>query len=319
MFSIVIPVFNAADVISQTIDSVLNQSFTNFELIVINDGSTDSTLSVLHGICDERLCIIDQPNGGVSSARNKGIKFSNNPWVCFLDADDWWHPKYLEVVSQCIEANSEAQFVATSFYAKPHRADWTPKPWFVDTQSVIVEKIVDLPSRWMKNCPFFTSGVCITKQLLAPIDECFKEGESHGEDLDLWFRLAERVSVFLIKEKLVIYRTEQCGSLNQSCGFIKPLHISRLSKRLLNQTVPKHLVRSSKVFITHYKITRTRKLLKSGERKKALEEFREINYGYWLKRYWFTILLLLMPLFIIKRYEQKNGQTLFNNGNSDVG
>lgn len=95
--SVVVPIFNAAKYISRCIDSLLDQSFTNFELILVNDGSTDGSLAVCEGYTgkDSRIIVIDKPNGGASSARNHGIDVSKGAYICFVDADDYVNENYL--------------------------------------------------------------------------------------------------------------------------------------------------------------------------------------------------------------------------------
>ncbi len=89
--SVVIPAYNAAWCVRKAIDSVLAQDFRDFEVIVVNDGSTDDTAAVLAGYGDA-IRVIDQPNGGMSSARNAGIRAARGEFIAFLDADDWWLP-----------------------------------------------------------------------------------------------------------------------------------------------------------------------------------------------------------------------------------
>lgn len=98
-FSIIIPVFNKAKTIISTLNSVLNQSFENFEVIIVNDGSTDQGMSVIHKHTNDiRVRIIEQVNLGVSSARNRGVAESKYDNIVFLDADDRWLPEYLATI-----------------------------------------------------------------------------------------------------------------------------------------------------------------------------------------------------------------------------
>ena len=107
--SIIIPVYNSESYITQCIDSILTQSFTNFELILVNDGSTDSS----DKICDEyaqkdsRVVVIHKENGGVSSARNKGIDFAKGEWIMFVDSDDYLSTTYLSAFPMNIEHDME--------------------------------------------------------------------------------------------------------------------------------------------------------------------------------------------------------------------
>ena len=97
LFSVIIPLYNKQDYITRTINSVLNQTYQNFEIIVVDDGSTDKSLSVVKTIKDKRIKVFSQKNLGVSNARNKGIKQSKGNYIAFLDADDEFLPRYLDL------------------------------------------------------------------------------------------------------------------------------------------------------------------------------------------------------------------------------
>jgi glycosyltransferase involved in cell wall biosynthesis len=94
LVSIVVPAFNAADTIEETLHSISQQTYRNLEIIVVDDGSTDGTVEVArrHGMADPRLRLLSRPNGGVAAARNEGIKASGGACLAFIDADDLWHP-----------------------------------------------------------------------------------------------------------------------------------------------------------------------------------------------------------------------------------
>lgn len=96
--SIIVPVYNAVNYLSRCVDSILNQQFADFELIIVNDGSTDDSLAVCESFRrkDSRVLVINQDNAGVSSARNRGIKVAKGDFICFIDADDYVNPSYLE-------------------------------------------------------------------------------------------------------------------------------------------------------------------------------------------------------------------------------
>jgi glycosyltransferase involved in cell wall biosynthesis len=95
-FSIVIPVYNKAAFLKATLDSVLAQSFTDFELILVNDGSTDDSAKVIAGFKDDRIKYFEKENGGASTARNFGIAQATSRYITFLDADDYWYPDFLQ-------------------------------------------------------------------------------------------------------------------------------------------------------------------------------------------------------------------------------
>lgn len=102
LISIIVPAYNASLTIRKTIDSVLNQIYQNWELIIINDGSQDDTLKICRTYKDLRISVIDKDNGGPSSARNAGLKYCKGEYVCFVDSDDWIEPEYLNLLYRSI-------------------------------------------------------------------------------------------------------------------------------------------------------------------------------------------------------------------------
>lgn len=101
--SVVIPLFNKGPYIARTLDSVLKQTFQDFKVIVVDDGSTDDGAEIVRGFDDPRIQLIQQPNQGESVARNRGVDESLSDFVAFLDADDEWMPKHLETILKLIE------------------------------------------------------------------------------------------------------------------------------------------------------------------------------------------------------------------------
>ncbi|WP_209402393.1 glycosyltransferase family 2 protein [Pseudozobellia sp. WGM2] len=114
MFSVVIPLYNKAHTISRTLQTVLNQTYTNFEVVVVNDGSTDKGVTVIQEFSnDPRIRIVEQENKGVSVARNRGVEESKYDYIAFLDGDDEWVPTYLEKVREAIGNFSEVGMFCT--------------------------------------------------------------------------------------------------------------------------------------------------------------------------------------------------------------
>jgi len=103
-FSIVMPAYNGEQTITDTIQTCLDQSFADFEIVVVNDGSTDQTADVLASIQDDRLCVLQQKNAGPAAARNRGMEASKGEFIAFLDADDRWGSRYLENVNDIIKS-----------------------------------------------------------------------------------------------------------------------------------------------------------------------------------------------------------------------
>ncbi|MDT8443890.1 MAG: glycosyltransferase family 2 protein [Desulfuromonadales bacterium] len=110
-FSVIIPTYNRAHCIMSAVNSVLNQTHADFELIVVNDGSTDNTVDLLAAIDDERMRVIHQENRGVSAARNAGLAAARGEWMTFLDSDDEAKAKWLEEIARCIRSIKKAGIV----------------------------------------------------------------------------------------------------------------------------------------------------------------------------------------------------------------
>ncbi len=114
-FSVIIPAYNAGDYIKDTLDSVFAQTYKNFEVIIIDDGSTDSTLEILQQVSDSRLKLISQKNSGVSAARNKGIDAAKGKYIAFLDSDDIWKSSHLENALAYFEMNNDVVWYAALY------------------------------------------------------------------------------------------------------------------------------------------------------------------------------------------------------------
>lgn len=201
MFSVVIPLFNKEKSVRNTILSVLNQTVADFELLVINDGSTDKSREIVAGIQDSRIRIMDKPNGGVSNTRNEGIKFSRNAYVAFLDADDLWEPDFLETIRQLIADYPEAECYATGFACK----------YDAETLNVFGAKkrgiIPDFFKQMYTGPVMNSSSVCLKKSAFEKVGY-FNSGIRRGEDYDMWARIARSVSIAVTPEIKVSYRLQ---------------------------------------------------------------------------------------------------------------
>ena len=115
-FSVIIPLYNKAPYVGKALRSVLGQTFPEYELIVVNDGSKDDSLAVAEHVLEgSGATVISQENAGVSTARNNGVAASHGDYICFLDADDWWEPTFLEKMSQFIDEFTDAGIYGCGF------------------------------------------------------------------------------------------------------------------------------------------------------------------------------------------------------------
>lgn len=220
MFSIIIPLYNKAQYVQRAIDSVMGQRVVDFEVIVVNDGSTDGGEQRVLAYGDQ-VRLINQPNQGVSEARNCGIKEAKHPWIAFLDADDFWLPNFLESMRQGIAQFPQAGILGCSYsQSMEHLGKVDPQGWF---------QMDDYFKRAIVNTLFFTSATVIRKSFFLE-NPGFDRDLSRGEDLDVWFRsvlfFGKPVYNF---SKLVYYSQEDAS---QATNRVFPLERSLMSKIL---------------------------------------------------------------------------------------
>lgn len=203
-FSVIIPLYNKAPYVRKALESVFAQTYTDFELIVVDDGSTDDSASIAEDIIltsrpsplASRL--IKQENQGVSAARNNGISTSKGEYVAFLDADDWWEPTFLEKMAQLISDYPEAGLYASNYY------------YHKDGKNIVKVDIptgyFNYPQEYYKNfaMPVTSISVVIPRNVL---DETggFPLGIKLGEDFLLWAKIAMQYKVAFLNEPLAYY------------------------------------------------------------------------------------------------------------------
>jgi glycosyltransferase involved in cell wall biosynthesis len=287
-FSIIIPLYNKAAYIQQTLDSVLTQSLSDYEIIVIDDGSSDGGSDIVAACRDARLQLVRQSNAGVAAARNHGIALARGEWICFLDADDWLHPEYLAGLNQLIVNSPRVDAVAARF--KPVTDDWQPCAWPLPEASYV--QIDDLPQRWMQGIPFFTGSIAIRSHVLCSMQPCFPVGESYGEDLDLWFRIAERTPILLLEQPLTAYRTSVGGSLTSLHAGRPAPYLVRMRQRALTRMDNDPMRHSMLRFVAQQYITLARLHAAAGRRGEALGLLaKTLAPGWSIKRWWSTLLM----------------------------
>jgi len=206
MFSIVIPLYNKAAYIEKAIQSVLAQTFQEFELIVIDDGSTDGGLEIVQQIKDSKIQLIQQKNQGVSTARNNAVKATKYDYVAFLDADDWWSPDFLEEMKSLITEFPEGSLYASSYFKVKNHKNRRAK---IGVPANFERGYFDyckayITSAWM---PVWTGAVILQKNIFNEM-QGFKPQLKLGEDFDLWLRIALKYKVVLLNKPLAFYNQD---------------------------------------------------------------------------------------------------------------
>jgi hypothetical protein len=195
-FSVVIPLFNKEQTIERTIRSVLNQTIQDFEIIVVNDGSTDNGPAIAEKIGDPRIRIIHQQNQGVSAARNKGWKEARAEWIAFLDADDFWDTLFLNEIKALTDSYPDCGVYATRYQFCAGDRHWPAiirlSSPLIDGERGILEHYFEVASN--SHPPINSSAICVRKEAIEKIGG-FPVGITSGEDLLTWARLAVRFKI----------------------------------------------------------------------------------------------------------------------------
>ena len=206
MFSVIIPLYNKAPYIAKAIESVLGQTYRDFEVIVIDDGSTDQSLEVAKTFENKSITIISQPNSGVSTARNNGVKIAKHPYICFLDADDWWHPTFLEEMKRLITDFPDAGIYGSGYYIVKNGQERIAP---IGVPQGFERGIIDYCEVYAKTLcmPLTSISVVIPKHIFDE-EKGFKSQLKFGEDFDLWIRIALKHKVILVNKPLAYYNQD---------------------------------------------------------------------------------------------------------------
>ncbi|MEO1124749.1 MAG: glycosyltransferase [Cyanobacteria bacterium J06635_15] len=230
--SVVIPAYNALPYLPKTIDGVLQQTFQDYEILVVDDGSTDGTAEWLAQHNDPKLRVLSQPNQGCSTARNLGIAQATGDYIAFLDADDLWHPTKLEKQVRCLDGNPQVALVNTGItnidqQGNPLKGDYLPNEADSNWPNILLEN------------PIHCGSVPLVRR------SCFEQlgdFDTHlksAEDWDMWIRIAANFQIAALAEHLVYYRIHP-GSKSHRLQFHLDSRIAVIEKAF--STVPDALL-----------------------------------------------------------------------------
>lgn len=216
MFSVIIPLYNKGAYVEKAIRSVAAQTFQDFELIIVDDGSTDDSLNnaqfIIHNLelidPDQfrKILIVQQENQGVSTARNNGVKLAKYDYIAFLDADDWWKPTYLEEMRELIEEFPEAGIYGSSYYKVKNG---TNIPANIGVERDFERGLINYCQVYAKTMYMpLTSITSVIKKSIFESENGFKSTLKMGEDFDLWIRIVTKHPVALINKPLAYYNQD---------------------------------------------------------------------------------------------------------------
>jgi glycosyltransferase involved in cell wall biosynthesis len=196
--SVVMSVYNAEKYLKQSIESILNQSYKNFEFIIVNDGSKDKSLEIIKSFKDERIILIDQENKGLSKALNAGIGISKGDFIARMDADDISYPDRFEKQMQFLSKNNNCIVLG----GNANCIDQKGRLLFTTNLAAEDEEIKNL----LPESPFFHSSTIFKKQIFLEVDQYQEDIFQYFEDKILWNKMSNYGTFRNLKDVIIQYR-----------------------------------------------------------------------------------------------------------------
>lgn len=269
MISIIIPLYNKEDSIATALRGVLAQSYQDFEVVVVDDGSTDGGAAVVEQFDDPRIRLIRQANGGVSAARNRGIAEARGEHVAFLDADDEWMPEFLEEIAALIAAYPESKARATNYI---FNSNGVKSPTLLRKIPFTEERGVMTNYFEVASCshpPVCSICVCIDRDLLQEIGG-FPVGIKSGEDLLTWARIAVRTQWAYSMKPLAQYNVEGYAVSERPRRVPAEVDIVGAELKKMWQEYPK--AKGLKRYIANWHKMRSSVYMRLGMKKNSIKE-----------------------------------------------
>jgi len=224
--SVILPTYNRAHFLKEALESLTLQTFKDLEVVVVDDGSTDGTADIIKTYSSKinlRPLVLTR-NYGVSRARNEGIRLSQTPWVSFLDSDDIWMPRKLEIQMKYLEKNPDVQICQTEEIWVRNGRRVNPMKKHEKRGGSIFERCLEL-------CVVSPSATVLSRKLLDEVG-LFDEDLPACEDYDLWLRISSRHPIGLIPEPLITKRGGHADQLSRKYPAMDLYRIRSIHKLL---------------------------------------------------------------------------------------
>lgn len=295
--SVVIPLYNHSGSIQQCVDSVLDQSFRDFEIIVVDDGSTDGGGTLVSKMEDSRVRVVTQENGGVSVARNRGIEEARATIVAFLDADDEWYSDYLESIVGLADKHLDCDVYATSYLtidAEGNEQEPLKRRFASQESEFVFDNYFEAAG--VSSPPLWTGTVAASKSALLQIGG-FPEGIASGEDLLTWARLFAEFDIAYLPLAKGVYRRDSLSWKHEKRVPEAGDPVGEgLCAILSNPDVPATKKAGLRCYIGLWKKIRASHWIALENRAEALTAVgQSLAYYPWNLKVWLYIPFLLMP------------------------
>lgn len=300
MISVVIPLYNKKDSVAHSLECVLNQTYQEFEVVVVDDGSTDGSAEVVEGFVDERIRLIRQENGGVSAARNRGIEEARSEYVAFLDADDEWKPEHLQTLVGLMEKYPQCGAYSTNYEfkqgekAKPTILNKIP----FDGEDGVLTNYFEVAS--CSHPPVCSITICIRKSLLNEIGG-FPVGIKLGEDILTWARIAVKSEIIFSKKVTAVYMLRQSHSKSNR-PILKNEYPDCVGKTFVQLLKVCNDSKNFKKYISKWYKGRANTALRWRNRRETMmEALKSIYYFPTNYKSYVYLILAFMPEFVIRQ------------------
>ena len=288
-FSVIIPLYNKSSYVAKAIGSILSQTFADYELVIVDDGSKDDSYDVASKAIEGRAnCQIHrQDNAGVSMARNNAVALSRGEYLCFLDADDWWAPSFLEEMACLIEEYPEAGIYGTGYMIvneTKHRTRTAP----IGVESGFEKGYINYCQVYAKALamPLWTGAVCIPRSRFDEM-QGFPKGIKLGEDFLLWIKIALKYKVAFLNKPLAFYNqdVEMAGRGVVRNGYdpdsFMTFHFDQFAEQEKQNPDLKILLDRLRV----YSLLRFR--FSNAHRERVNREIAKVDFSHVAREYWF--------------------------------
>jgi glycosyltransferase involved in cell wall biosynthesis len=313
--SVIIPLYNKECEIKRTLDSVLSQTFQNFEVIVVDDHSADGGPEIVKNYHDPRISFIEQDHHGVSYTRNHGVDQATGEYIAFLDADDEWMPQHLETIHRLIQSFPEAGMYATAY--KIRSADG--KTRWADYKCIPNPPWEGLITDYFKSgalgyYPVVTSVVVIPRKIFYEMGG-FPEGYWMGEDVDLFSKIALKYPVAFSWEFGALYHWD---ATNRACDkkfdleYVEPF-VKTARNALIRGDVPQKFIESLNEYVWRMEIIRAIRNVQAGQGDAAEIILKQCptKWRYNEKMKWLLLAKLPYPFYLFTRDIRRKMLKLF--------
>ena len=306
MISVVIPLYNKEKQIACTLQSVFEQTFQNFEIVIVDDGSTDNSVEEVEKFDDSRIRLIHQTNAGVSAARNRGIEEASGELIAFLDADDVWMPEYLATQYGLYQKYPECSVYACNYEFRDSEGKVTPtiiRKLPFEGEDGILSNYFEVAS--CSHPPICSISIMVKKMAIQAIGG-FPLGIKSGEDLLTWARLAVSGAIVYSRKSLAVFvRDEGLFNKDQQLRVPEKEDVVGLElKKLYN--INRHIIGLNKYVALWHKM-RTRIFIDKKDRRKAIKEcLISMKYNMNVKILVFLVLIFLPSSFSRKVFKFSN-------------